>query len=402
MSDYGLTKRTPEVNPERLVETLTDNGWSTVGYREGVYIRLRSNYQSTVSNVSVVIPLKRSASDFHTLMTAAIKSIRGLGEDVWIRAIEPLLMLTPVDRFRFRKETAAPQGLILWDDGVELVKSARQTLIAGAKFYMEPSRQFSNRFGQFAHRYINQVLMGQSGAGSYVVTALVPTEARVPIRGAAKETLERAKGSIALGREITSSTVRALEATAEAVDHFKSSGSMTGFEDNVVSGISYELVIALRDVVTGAEYSDIAIDLAQTGQMSLIEPTKERHHFEFSGADVSVLERASVQLSAPAKVEHLRITGRVHLLTRKDAGGPGVVGVDDGTYRYRVRFGSDEEYDEAIMAHYEDRHIRVEGALSREGTVQWLYNARLMSMPEKTPSDASHPVEGQRKLSFPE
>ena len=74
-------------------------------------------------------------------MDAAIESIRRLREDVWLRSIEPLLGLALVDKLCFRKETSAPRGLIAWGDGVELIDSARRTLIAGAKAYMGPSRK---------------------------------------------------------------------------------------------------------------------------------------------------------------------------------------------------------------------------------------------------------------------
>ena len=120
---------------------------------------------------TVIVPLDRTASDFGMLMEAALEAIMSLTSNTWQRAVEPRLGLAASDAFSFRKETSAPQGLIAWNDGKELIDSARRTLIAGAKAHIEPSRHFLNRFGQFANRYLGQILMGQSAIGSYIVTA---------------------------------------------------------------------------------------------------------------------------------------------------------------------------------------------------------------------------------------
>ena len=401
MNDFGTTRSTASiVDPRRLIEILNGNGWVTVGRRAGTYERLRRRDDSSSTGLSVVIPLDRAANDFNTLMAAAIKTIHGFGEDVWARSIEPLLTVALVDRLRFRKETSAPRGLIAWKDGTELIESARLTLIAGAKAYMEPSRHFSNRLGQFANRYLDQVLMGQSGTGSYVINALVPSEAKISIRKADVHALELEDITFAHGREVTASVVRALEAAMEALDHFKKSGSMAAFDEGVASGVSYELVRALRDVAGGADQSDIVIQFSRSDEPDIIEPEAETYRFEFSGGDASVLERVSVQMSEPAQAERLCVEGRVHLLTRKEAGGPGVFGVDDGRYRYRVRLGSDDEYHEAVMAHDEDQHVMVEGDLSQEGNFRWLYNAQLMPSPDRATPEAPIRLRGQSELDL--
>lgn len=47
-------------------------------------------------------------------------------------------------------------------------------------------------------------------------------------------------------------------------------------------------------------------------------------------------------------------------------------------------FGPHKEYHEAVIAHDEDRSITVVGNLSREGTISWLYDARLRQSPPET------------------
>ena len=77
-------------------------------------------------------------------------------------------------------------------------------------------------------------------------------------------------------------------------------------------------------------------------------------------------------------------------MTKKEADAPGVVGIDDGRHRYRVRLGSDEEYHEAVMAHDKNREIAIEGELSFEGTLRWLYSAQLLhTVPDHPSPDSS-------------
>ena len=391
----NLVERT---QPQRLLSLLRGSGWHEVGHRTNSYTRLQRSSKTDTQGTSVIVPLDREASDFYLLMTAALETIRRMWPSTWQRSIEPFLGLEAADVFNFRKETSAPRGLIAWNDGRDLIESARMTLVAGAKSYREPSRHFSNRFGQFANRYLDQILMGQSGTGSYVVTAVAPAEAQVPI----SKNVEDIKGKhgvhAARAREITSSVVRALEAATDAINHFKSSGSMTGFVEQVERGVSYELVVALRDIARGAEESDITVRLAPLEQ-TLFDTEPSTRSFEFSGGDTGVLERASVQLSADTETERVAVEGRVHLLTKKEAGSPGVVGVDDGSHRYRVRLGSDEEYHEAVMAHDEDRSIAVEGELSREGSLRWLYGARLLTSQIRSPRPSADDTD-QMQMGF--
>ena len=402
MNRPDITQMAASTEPEQLLALLSGSVWEEAGRRENTYVRLRSTAVTGTRGTAIIIPLDRTARDFGLLMKAALESIMSLTPDIWRRSIEPLLGLTAADTFSFRKETSAPHGLIAWNDGRELIDSARRTLVAGAKAYREPSRHFSNRFGQFANRYLDQILMGQSAIGSYIVTALAPIEAKVPIRKKPEGTLELEGFDVARARDITSSVVLSLEAATEAIGHFKSSGSMAGFDEQVARGVSYELVKALRDIAGGADESDITVKFAPADQELLGQLEPETLRFEFSGGDTGVLERASVQLSTVADAERAVVRGRVHLLTKKDEEGPGVVGVDDGHHRYRVRLGSDEEYHEAVMAHDENRHIAVEGELSREGSIRWLYGAELRTAPRRSSSNPSAPLRGQMELDVDE
>jgi hypothetical protein len=322
-------------------------------------------------------------------MSAASRELELSFPDVWNRQVLPRLTAAVADALRFRKETAAPSGLIPWRQGQELIEAARGALAAGAKAFMSPARQFSNRYGAFANRYLDTILMGQTAPGSYVVTAFVPTDVYVPLHNKEVEGFGLPGVDVATGREVTDVLARALEATVEAIGHYRSTASLAAFQAGVSQGISFELAEAVRQLASDSDGADIKIEWERPVEATLAgESVTNNVTFEFEPGDAPILERAKAQLHVNIAPERQSITGRVHLLTRKDAGGPGVVGIDDGQRKYRVRLESSQEYHRAVQAHDAEDLVTVSGEVSREGNLTWLYDARLVGVRPAGQKDA--------------
>ncbi|WP_271215003.1 hypothetical protein, partial [Pseudonocardia halophobica] len=257
----------------------------------------------------------------------------------------PRLQMGQADAFHFRKESAAPPGLIGWRDGEELVRSARQTLVAGAKSHISRLRRFSNRFGQFAGRYLDNVLMGQTAVGSYVVTAYAPVDTPIALTSSKLDLASLPGTEAAPAREVTLAIGRALEATQEAVEHFHSSGSLSGFEAGVSSGISFDLLTALKGITKNSDEGEVALEWIS---YEATDAQSRESKFTFTAADTPVLERASNRLSAEVETDmESTIVGRVHLLTKKELGGPGVFGMETlppNAQKLRLRLSDPDEY----------------------------------------------------------
>ena len=365
-----------DVDPGRLRNLLEEAGWSLVGERAGQYCRLQPSSDLGIGDSPLLVPLDRSAPDFPELLSAALSYLRASHPNLWFRTLLPRLTRDTTDEFRFAKETSAPSGLINWPAGEELIDSARATLLAGAKAYRKPTRHFSNKFGQFARRYLDTVLMGQTSPGSYVVTAYVPSTALVPFSlGPSGFQLEGAE--VAIGGEVTRSVVRALEATAEGISHYHEASSLAAFEAGVERGVSYEMTVALRQITSNADGAEIVVQMNSL-QVDKLPGRVREERFEFGAGDSIVLGKAADRLLSPEEPPQVQaVLGRVHLLTKKESAGPGVVGIDDGKRKYRVRLSTEAEYHDAVMAHDQNFIVEVTGQLSREGNMNWLYNARL-------------------------
>lgn len=370
------------VDPERLTALLQQSGWQLIGGRRGHYNRLTP--PEGVGGIgwlrrSLIVPLDRAADDFGDVMAEALTDLSELDtRDQWLD-IAPRLAVETLDAFRFKKESAAPAGLISWKQGEDLISSARATLVAGAKAHLDHTRRFGNRFGQFASRYLDQVLMGQTEAGSYIVTAFSPTRAMIPVSASKLPDEEGLPGIHAIpAREVTSSVAQALDATSEALHHYRSTGSFGGFEAGVRQGVSYDLARALYQVTKDSDGGEIAIEWDPSDRP---ESAAVRTVFEFRGSDAEVLQTAANRLGiGDEETSFVTIEGRVHLLTKHERGDPGVFGLEllrPPVRKFRVRLHDAEQYHTAVRAHDEDLAIRVFGRIEREGNMTWLYDARI-------------------------
>jgi hypothetical protein len=365
------------VDPSRLTLALEGMGWNLVGGRRHQYNRLAPPNDPSGRTSSLVIPLDSTAPEFNELMLDAFQQLdlqEGAGE--WRRRLFPILAIQETDEFRFRRESDLPAGLIKWRDGEGLIHSARATLVAGAKATLSKMRHFGNRYGQFANRYLDSVLMGQTAPGSYVVTAYVSSQEEIAIRQGG-ETLGIPGIDYMEGREVTRSVAEALGAASEALEHFRNTSSMNGFEASVSNGFSYELANALAGLTEHAAEADISVEWSPSQD----RPNLTRETFSFSSEDAEVFQKAASRLVTTAVEPRRTIIGRVHLLTKKEAGLPGVIGVESTSAtkprKVRVHLLEASDYHLAVRAHDEDLMIRVVGDLQREGNLNWLYSARL-------------------------
>jgi hypothetical protein len=247
---------------------------------------------------------------------------------------------------------------------------------------MEHRKYFGNRFGQFANRYLDTVLMGQTAPGSYIVTAFTPAQGVVMTSAARQEAaLFTVDTDVAAARSIGVSVMTAVGATKEAVEHYRSRGSLAGFEELVSDGVSYEMTTALSDLVAESDGADIKVEWDPVLSPPLKAPPTL---VEFRPSDVEVLAKASTQLATNAEPPvRVTVMGRVHLLTQREAGGPGVVGVENLSSgrpkKLRVHL-TDVDYHTVIIAHDRNDAVVVSGQMEREGNIHWLYNGHLVSV----------------------
>lgn len=413
------------ISAARLVRMLEEAHWIRTGGREGLYVRYAppeaaelarqssseahgngpETHETPLIRQTIIVPLDPSAPDYRELLVDAVDTLRRLlgpsARHTWLSR----LTASPTDQLSFAKETQAPKGWIQWDEGESLISAARSVLVAGAKSARERLTYFGNKHGQFANRFLDEVMMGQTAVGSYVVRAYVPTDSVIPLRGS-KEAVEglHFPGVDAINsREVSEAVVTTLSHTVEALDHHRNSASLSAFTDSDL-GLSYEAVSAVKQLAENSDAANIVVSWdAEHGEG---QPNDAR--FTFDASQAPVLERAANALVAPRPQHEVSAEGAVHLLSRDEAGGPGVVGVTtlNGTPANKLRVHLDsEDYHRALRAHDRGSVVRVVGNLERQGNLSYLYKARITGVSEISEA-APDPVEngagtsGEGELPF--
>ncbi|WP_406077686.1 hypothetical protein [Micromonospora sp. NBC_00858] len=361
------------ISAASLLTYLEQRGWSRVGGREGLYTRLAE--VASDSTNSVIVPLNSAMEDYEDLLRVAVGGTAarlGLGE---VQLLTELDVAVVGDKVRFRKDVPTPHGSIPWPSGQSLVQAAGRALEAAAKAERQRLAYFGARHRTSAKAYLEAVRMGQTELGSYVVTALTPTE---DITGS---TLEIPGLTTPLnGRAVAETLVTALSATRDAVDHFRRHSSVAIFTDAIEYGASYELSRSLTGLVERSNGAEVSVSWhAMQGDSELRQPVS----VTFEPPDIPALTRASTLYAQTEPPSDVTVLGTVTLLDRPSPGSVGVIrlNVIEGSpaNKIRVRIPHDA-YDVAIQAHIEGKAIRVSGRQSREGQMYWLYEPSALEL----------------------
>lgn len=374
-------------SPQRLIQLLLESGWTQISGRPNSYLRLLPPDDELGRRQSLVVPLEVDAPDFPELMHDAIDALRHLPSNGAALTMLSRLTTSPTDQFAFAKETAAPRGWIQWDEGETLITSARGILTAGAKITREKLTYFGNRYGQFANRFLDEVMMGQTEVGSYVVRAYVPVDRAIPLRGGreAEGGLHFAGQDAIAAREVSQAVAGTIKSTQEAIDHYRSTSSLSAFRSPELA-LSYEAVTAIKKLAEHADHARISV----TWEHDVLTPQVNEEEFIFTSSAVPILERAANELVKPEPARNVTAIGTVHLLSRSDAGGPGIIGITtlEGQPAKKMRVHlQEEDYHRALSAHDEGKAVQVSGNLEKEGNLSWLYQAHLTRIIDRRESE---------------
>jgi hypothetical protein len=377
MSSMGnSSEKLPNADGRTLSGLLEWAGWIKSGGRQGLYERWVTREGS--KSLSVTVPLDRSRDDYVDLLGDALSTIFS-SPMPGARKID-LALKEPGDEVRWRKEVTSVRGLIPWLKGEELYTSAHQILSAAAKATRRPSTYFGPRHWKFARDFLSQVWMGQTEVGSYVITAYTPTGPILPSGAGPGESefprlvddTTSSSDPISTGRDVVNNLTGSLTAARESIDHYSSTGSMSGFDDAVERGVSCELTRGLSLLVNGSEGAEISIRLANAPSAS---SAGDNIVLEFTPADLSALAHASTRLASSEPPRITVVIGTVTALSRPELGQLGTIRINviygAAINKVRVRLSNDQ-YQMALDAHKVGDLLRVVGDLQRENTYYYL------------------------------
>lgn len=373
------------LDTEGVTALLRHFEWTPVSRVPGLYEVWRPEEEE--DNEELIIPLDPDRNDYQGLVAKAQRILYdqyGREARKLARTLE-LRRSAELEATRWKKETPAEAGIILWEDGERLYTSARSQLAASAKATREARRYHGNASSYVAKQFLENSYMGQTEVGSFIITALTPARQRF----AASRHIEEMRHANPRGYEtfsgeqIIDTFVRALFAVQECITEFRRSPRIEPFLEAVTEGVSYEFTRALRDLAQGSE---AAVEIARLSSNGEQQQPKE---FVFDPADVPVLDRAADELATNPEPLQVELLGEVTLLSRSAESGDRVIrlNVEDGAdiRKARIRLSA-EQYEMAMEAHRQEASLRIRGTLEKEGRLFWLYNPSSLEIVENEES----------------
>ena len=348
-------------------------------------------FARTVDGVSqeLILPTSPQTRDFGRRMSEFVNDLSDY-EDRSPAEVLTDLTMAPFDVIKVRSPDADDYGSVRLAAGIDLHGEAWNLVLAAANAAASPFPRRSWRGRRFDEvtSYLENVRLGQSQRGSFILTVLSPWDF-VPGN---QPSLDLADTTF--GRRVTRSLASALNATEVAIRQSIAGGTRPLLEAYRF-GVSSNLCLALAKLAREGEGIDVSID------WSPAQPEARDIYFKLKREDSSILTEAAKELSRQEAEPEFMIEGLVTGISEPADrfNGSAVLETILGGAVRKVRIDFSVEDRPTIFDAFEaKRWVRVVGELRREGHRLSLLNPRDIALifAEDADSDALDPSDFTR------
>ena len=354
------------VSPAALAAYACAEGWSkteTYGNYSDVY--------NGGTLPEIIVPRTNHLADYASVVARLIKIFADVAEMSEIALYNDLVT---ADRDVIRVRVDGEDRTVDINEGASLVTGARDMLLAAACSLDNPKPLYRLWANRRAVGYLDNVRLGHTEPGSFVVTLLPPVIA--PPLGDSGST-----GAYNIAhpkaRRVTSWLFNALAATREATRR-TASGEMEAFNDAVASGTSANLCDAIVQMIRHFQTLDVSVTWARTRPIPTL-----RQAVQFTYDDVPILDKAANDFRDRKPMMDVRLQCSIQKLTRDDRYTGGTVtmhtSIENREQSVKTILNS-IDYNRAIDAHKEKVPIIVTGNLIRSGQRWHLQNSRIVAI----------------------
>jgi hypothetical protein len=306
----------------------------------------------------LVLPIDRGARDYVRRMAELVEDLSTFEDR---RASEVLtdLSVAPFDVIKVRSPESDAYGSIKFSAGVALHDESRNVMLSSANSAASPipRRSWRGRHFDEASDYIENVRLGQTQRGSFILTVLSPWDFVSGIQQALDFS------DLTFGRRVTLALASALKATERALRQSVVAGEQP-LVDSYQSGVTSNFCAALARLAMAGEGVDISLAWSPS------KPDEKVVKLKLQREDAAVLDRASKALATQEAEPDFRIKGVVTGITEPSHRLDGEAVVETvlaGTVRkVRMKFGADDRTLIYEAAQHK-RWITVTGDLERRG-----------------------------------
>ena len=357
----------------------------SAGWQRGEIYRVHSHVYAGQDRPEIIVPRTDRLGDYATVVSTLIKIFAQVADQDELTIYRSLVT---GDRDVVRIRVAdSDDGSLGLNEGVDLVGGARD-LIQSVACSLDNNPQPVYRAGanQKAKSLLEQVRLGQTHQGSFVITVLTPVVPPLvqPLQQELFPDLSDDWGNkgededAPIQRKMTRRLVEALKAARESTEKTMA-GDTDAFANRVENGVSANLCDALVRLIGPFPTLDIGVSWAQTRLSSLPEAL-----VQFGRTDSPILKEAARQFRhrVPQEGVGVRLHGFVQRLRRSET-------EDDGTIHLRGHVDGQEQevtvttvlaqsdYEKAVQAHGDKAKVTVKGDLEPGGRYQQLLNPQV-------------------------
>lgn len=233
---------------------LVTQGWRPEG-RYGEVATIFVVRDSMGREHETLLPLREDIADFPTRMADIIASIAEVEGRPQLSVYSDLVR-SGFDILRLRAFAADDAGTIQLENGVALYDNARDLIAASANAAIKPKRVYTGNTPERAKTYLNDLRLGQTEVGSYILTILSPVR---PSLEPEQLSLLPDDSDEPFARSVTRTLAKAIRATKHAVTEASATGKLLPFEASIDSGVSANLCEAIARLAQEGSGVDISL-----------------------------------------------------------------------------------------------------------------------------------------------
>ena len=356
------------VRPQDLRVYLQSKAWVERGALSeygAVWLLRRSNQRP----MEALVPNTADIDDYPARISDLLSVLEVVEERPQTAILVDIFnVLADVIRVRAADEGTS-DGTIQLDDGVRLVRSARDMVLSAASSAADPKPLYPNRPSEQVRAFIQHSRMGQSETGSYVITVLS--------RIAPPTNLELIPGlSDPFERVVTRTLAEALQVVQRGANNALSNGDLKPLTESYRQGVSANLCDAIVEMSGPSRH---ALEIIFSWSPAYPIPADSPERVKLQPEHISIIEEAGKRLRETAPQEDFQLVGVVIGLQRAEGdilGKITVLGfVENKPRRVYLELAS-EAYEKAAGAHLARIPVSCTGELVKLGRTYVLKDVR--------------------------
>jgi len=355
MSNLQLLQLIEEISQNQLVGYLKNKGWiidGKIGDQAVIWHRSEEhNYEN-----EIIQPTAEATRGFTQRIKEAIDTLVEFENRNAISIAEDILNFY-ADLVKIRVVHADVEGgTIPLDDGVLLVEKARELLVASTLSTFKKQKYFSGSRSKEVQNYLEQLRLGQTEIGSFVISLISPIQIQFQNQSDANQT--------SLTRSVTTNLARSLNAISNAINKYAETGNIFHFEEVVSCGVSANLCDALIGLSGSSKARNFVISIQAAGAECGSQDISKLH--SFTPLQMPILERASEYYKGNFVINGYDVFGIVTGMKRQPEDDSGMITVKSLVNSLEKNVSVQlcmKDYWEAVHAHESGAYVSCTGNL---------------------------------------